>query len=340
MTKTAFPEYHKALLEESLYPAATRRIKFEETRYSYLYKTGVHVYKIRKPGSHYSSLALKEAYISDALRQEQRWAPEVAEALVPILRTGSGYAFEGEGTPVDYALRMKQLPPHYFAHELAAAGKLPPAAVSRVARFLAEQHAAHPLADAAATHAGRPEHFRDLFEEVAYQVKKYVGMALSEAVYDMIRRPVEHFVDGERKLFLRRAKRHRIVEGHGAFTPEHVHVKGKEVLALSPLEGTAKFRQLDAAADVASFCNGLHLAGALEAEAVFVKRYAAAAKDRDLERILPVFEVLQAMRSGLELCEWRMELPDDPARQLERARLAHDQFNLAVQRARLVPKSE
>ena len=340
MTKSVYPEYHKALLEESHYPAATRRIKFEETRYSYLYKTGAHVYKIRKPGPHYSGLAVKEAYLSGELRQGQRWAPEVAEALMPILRTASGYAFEGEGTPVDYALRLKQLPPHYFANELAAAGKFTPATVARVARFLAEQHAAHPLPDAQAAHVGRPEHFRDLFEEVAYQVKKYVGMALSEAVFDMIRRPVEHFVDGERKLFLRRLKRRRIVEGHGAFAPDHVHVRGKDVAALSPLEGLAKFRQLDAAADVASFCNGLHLAGAVEPEAVFVKRYMSAAKDRDLDRILPVYEVLQAMRAGLELCEWRVELADDPARQLELARQAHDQFNLAVQRAREVPKSE
>ena len=340
MTKTAYPEYHKALLDQSHYPAATRRIKFEETRSSYLYKTGGHVYKIRKPGPHYSSLAVKEAYVSDALRQGQRWAPEVAEALVPVLRTASGYAFEGEGTPVDFALRMKQLPPHYFVNELAAAGKFTPAVVARVARFLAELHAADPLPDAQAAHAGRPEHFRDLFEEVAYQVKKYVGMALSEAVYDMIRRPVEHFVDNERKLFLRRMKRHRIVEGHGAFAPEHVHVKAKEVAALSPLEGMAKFRQLDAAADVASFCNGLHQAGAVEPEAVFVKRYMSAAKDRDLDRMLPVYEVLQAMRAGLELCERRVELAGDPARQLELAHEAHDQFNLAVQRAREVPKPE
>jgi hypothetical protein len=340
MTKTLYPEYHKALLDQTHYPAATRRIKFEETRYSYLYKTGAHVYKIRKPGPHYSSLALKEAYVSDALRLGQRWAPDVAETSVPILRTASGYAFEGEGTTVDHALRLKQLPPHYFVNELAAAGKFSLAMVGRVARFLAERHAAHPLPDPRAAHAGRPEHFRDLFEEVAYQVKKYVGLALSEAVYDMIRRPVEHFVENERKLFLRRAKRHRIVEGHGAFVPDHVHVKGKEVLALSPLEGMSKFRELDAAADVASFCNGLHQAEAIEAEAVFVKRYVSAAKDRDLGRILPVYEVLQALRAGLELCEWRVELADDPARQLVLAHQAHDQFNLAVQRAREVPKSE
>ena len=59
MTKKLYPEFHKALLDQTLYPSATRRIKFEETHHSYLYKTGDHVYKIPKPGPLFSSLAVK-----------------------------------------------------------------------------------------------------------------------------------------------------------------------------------------------------------------------------------------------------------------------------------------
>jgi aminoglycoside phosphotransferase family enzyme len=340
MTKTAYPEYHKALLDQNLYPAATRRIKFEETRTSLLYKSGQYLFKIRKTGPHYSSLAVKEAYAQEALRLGQRWAPGVYEAVVPIVKSDAGYAIDGPGTPVEFALRMKQLPSHSFVDELLAAGKLSPVLVARVARFLADQHAAHPVSEAPATQLGRPEHFRGLFEEITYQVKKYLNVALSEAVYDMFRRPVERFTDDERKLFLRRIKRQRIVEAHGAFVPAHVHARAKEIVAVSPLESAAKFRLLDAAADVATFCNELHLAGALEQEALFAKRYASAAKDRDLPQILPAYEVLQATRDGLALCEWRVEAEGDPSRQAELARQAHDRFNLAVLRAREIPKPE
>jgi len=86
-----------------------------------------------------------------------------------------------------------------------------------------------------AAELGHPEHFRSIFEEVTYQVKKYIGQTLSEAMFEIIMRPVERFIDEGRKLFLRRQKRERIVEGHGAFVLEHVYLKGKDVLAISPL---------------------------------------------------------------------------------------------------------
>jgi len=337
MTRKLYPEFHKALLEQTLYPSATRRIKFEETRLSYLYKTGDHVFKIAKPSPHMSSLALKERYISDALRLGQVWGGDCYEAVIPIVRAGESYALSGDGEIVDYALRMKQLSAHYFGHELLVAGKLTPTLVGRVARFLADQHAAHPVMEHAAE-LGHAEHFRSLFEEVGYQVKKYVGQTITEAMLDIIVRPVERFVDDGRKLFLRRQKRGRTVEGHGSFVPEHVYLKGKDVIAITPIDTPPKFRQLDAANDVASFCNALHMANAAESEALFLKRYMSAARDRDLLKIVPAFEVLQALRTGLELCERRVEETEGAPEHAEFTRKAQEQFNLAVHRAREVPR--
>lgn len=337
MTRKLYPEYHKALLEQTLYPSATRRIKFEETRSSYVYKTGDHVYKIAKPSAYFSSLAVKERYIAEALAHGQLWAGDCYEAMVPILSANGTFTVGGEGTAVDYALRMKQLTGHHFGDELLAAGKLNAPALGRVARFLSDMHKAHPLGTGAAE-AGRPEHFRDLFDEIGYQVKKYIGQNLSEAMFEMIARPVERFIDEGRKIFLRRTKRGRIVDGHGEFVPDRVFLKGKDVLALTPISVPNKYRHLDAANDVATFRNALHLTGAAEAEDVFLKRYMSSARDRDLPRILPAYEVFQALRAGLDYCEWRVEAgPGAP----EFAGLGHkaqEQFNLALHRAREVPK--
>jgi aminoglycoside phosphotransferase family enzyme len=337
MTRKPYPEYHKALLDRNLYPSAPRRIKFEETRRCFLYKTGEHIYKIRKPSPIYSSLAVKEVYSADSLRLGKLWADDCYEAVVPVVRTDGSYALSGAGTVVDYALRMKQLAGHCFCGDLLASGKLTANLVGRVARFLAEQHQAHAVGESAAE-LGRPEHFRSLFEEVSYQVKKYVGQVLSEAMYEIIMRPVERFIGEERKLFLRRQKRERIVEGHGAFVPEHLCLRGKDVLAISPLGAPSKFRLLDAANDVGTFRNGLRLAGAAEAEDWFLKRYVAASRDRDLPRMVPAYEVLQALRSGLEHCEWRVEVGEGSPEFSDITRKAQAYFNLAVHRAREVPR--
>ena len=97
MAKMAYPEFHKALLDQNLYPSSSRRIKFEETRYSYLFKSGTQFYKISKNSTIYSSLAVKEVFALEALRLSQRWAPENDQAVVPICKTGDSYVLSGSG---------------------------------------------------------------------------------------------------------------------------------------------------------------------------------------------------------------------------------------------------
>ncbi|NIP71633.1 MAG: hypothetical protein GWO16_00730, partial [Gammaproteobacteria bacterium] len=95
-----------------------------------------------------------------------------------------------------------------------------------------------------------PEHLHGLLEEVTYQTKKYVGITANEALLELVTRPLGRFLEDTRKLTLRRMKRGRIVDGHGAFVPEHVYLRGTDLRAIGPLDGQAKFRVLDAAHDV------------------------------------------------------------------------------------------
>ena len=332
------PDYQKMMLDPGTHPTATRRVKYEETRFSRLYKTGSEVFKIRKTSATHASLAIKEVYAQEALQLGKRWAPSTYQAVVAITQQDGRFALGGAGAPVDYAVRMAQLPDHYFVDYLAAHNKLNPTTLGRIARFLASQHAEWPATDAQSADIGRPDYFAELVEEVFYQAKKYFGVGLTAAMYELFSRPMAHFLEHHRKVFLRRQKKNRVVQVHGAFLPQHVFVKQQDLEAISPLESPRKLRLLDAASDVAQFVNGLHLLGTAEEADAFAKRYAAAAKDRDLERILPAYQVYQAAREGVMCCEWSTELP---AEDEQREKLRDDAlrlFTLAVDVARTLPK--
>lgn len=336
MTKTHRPEYHKALLDQATYPSATRRIKFVETPTSYHYWTGTHRYKIRKTSPVYPNLAIKERYAHEALRLGRRWAPEVVEAVVPIVRRAEGgFALDGPGEPVDYAVRMVQLLDTYWLHKLVPADKITQTGWGRLARFLAEHHATAASEESAAA-AGRPEHFRALADEVFYQCKKYLGRTLTQAMLDMVTRPLYRYLDEGRKAFLRRVKKGRIVGGHGAFVPQHVYMRGTDVQAVAPLEAQRKFRVLDAASDVATMVNELERVGAHEGAELFLKRYVSASRDRELARVLPAYRALRAMRSGLVHSERMAERPEGDAEREALLQSAHEYFNLAVQNARQI----
>ncbi|HUJ76816.1 MAG TPA: hypothetical protein VL359_18270 [bacterium] len=364
MTKKAFPEYHKALLDQVTYSGCARHIKFLETRGSFLYKTGGEVFKLRKPYPVDRTLALREAYAMEACLRGQRWAPGVVLDVVPIISREGGFVLGaplgkphresdsvGEGTApmhaaeerpapgcpaesiVDYALRMRQLPEHYWADYLARHGRLAPVSVGRVARFLAEHHQ-QCAAQAQLQEVGRPERFHDLASEALHEMRQCVGLALTQPTWELIALPLSRFGQEQHRLFLRRIKKGRIVDGHGAFAPQHVFIKGREVYAVSPLGRQAKYRVLDAANDVACFINGLLLLDCPEQAELFRQRYASAARDRDLGEILPAYQVLQAARRGLSLCDWlrQGQLPQPQQQQVQLQ--AQQCFALAAQQAR------
>lgn len=339
MTKKNFPEFHKALMEQSTYPSAPRRIKFEETLHSLIYRTGDHTYKIRKTDPTYSSLAIKERYAVEAQSLLRRWAPGVTAEVVTVEKTGQGYALGGEGEPVEYALCLKQLSDHYWLDRLIDQGKVTPTAIGRLARFLADHHREGALEEKAA-HSGRPEHFQALIEEIFYQAKKYFNQTLTETLMETVSLPMLRFPEEFRRQFSRRQKKGHVVDGHGAFLPGHIYMKGSEVMAISPLEAHEKFRLLDAANDVATLVNELLLLKADDLAEHFVHRYIAAAKDRDLMKFLPAYQTLQAMRCGLVFSERMAELsPDDPVRSQAVSR-AEAYFNLAVRTAREIPRPD
>ena len=89
----------------------------------------------------------------------------------------------------------------------------------------------------------------------------------------MIRHPLDKFFDEQNRLFQRRIRKHRIVEGHGALLPEHIHVKGQTVIFLSPQEAQKKYAILDAANDVATFSVELLRQQEEELNGSFLDRY-------------------------------------------------------------------
>ncbi|MDH4225419.1 MAG: hypothetical protein OEW12_07215 [Deltaproteobacteria bacterium] len=338
MTRKAYPDYHKFMMDQTSYPAAPRRIKFEETRNSLLYRTGEAVYKIRKTSPVFSSMAVKEAYAHEALTLSKRWAAGQTQGLTVIRKTPTGFVMDGQGEPAAYALKTAQLSNHFWMDYLLANDKVTPTGMGRLARYLAQAHQQFPAGEKLSQECGRVEHFHSLFEENIYQVKKYQDKAITAPMIDMITRPMERFFEDFRKLFIKRQKKGLIVEGHGHFIPEHIHIKSKDILAISPLEGQQKYRVLDAANDVATLLNALVRANSAELGDIFLKRYITASRDRDLPKILPAYQTFQALRSGRELCEWvAMAAPDEEtAKQAHQT--SHEFFSLAVKRAREIPR--
>ena len=103
--ETTAPTYLEALKKSEAYSDSPQKIKFEETQGSYLFHADAQLYKIKKTGNEFASLAVKEVFCREECRLLMHYNPEWSAELVTLNRTESGYQLAGkEGEIEEYVL--------------------------------------------------------------------------------------------------------------------------------------------------------------------------------------------------------------------------------------------
>jgi len=326
-------ELVRALKEPSAYQNSPKTIKLRETLTSFLFKADDQLFKIKKSGNEYASLAVKEAFCHEECRLSQRFNPNWPIEVLPVMEHNGELMIGGtEGEIIEYALKMEVLSDQWSLSQLLAKDKVTAKHISKIATRIAEIHAASPAKDRAAE-SGKPEPFRALCDDLLFQLKRYFETSLTQPILDMIRHPLEKFIDDNKRLFNKRQKKGRIVFGHGAFLPEHIFVHGDQVYFISPQEVQKKLAVLDVANDVSSLTVELARMGKTELFDTFLEQYLEVSKDQDLLKMLPLYQTYCALKQGVKTCELKVAQQND-----ELGNIAMDYFNLAVRFSREIPR--
>ena len=327
-------ELVKALKEPAAYHNSPKTIKLRETSTSFLFKADDQLYKIKKSGNEYATLAVKEAFCHEECRLSQRFNPNWPLEVLPVMEHNDELKIGGtEGEIIEYALKMEALADQWSLSQLLAKDKLTIKHISKIATRIAEIHAASPAKDRAAE-SGKPEPFRALCDDMLFQLKRYFEASLTQPILDMIRHPLEKFINDNKRLFNKRQKKGRIVLGHGAFLPEHIFVCGDQVHFISPQEVQKKLAVLDVANDVSSLTVELARMGKTELFDAFVQQYLEVSNDQDLLKMLPLYQTYCALKQGVKTCELKVSQQND-----DLGTLAMAYFNLAVRFSREIPRA-
>ncbi len=327
-------ELVKALKEPAAYHNSPKTIKLRETSTSFLFKADDQLYKIKKLGNEYATLAVKEAFCREECRLSQRFNPNWPLEVLPVMEHNGELKIGGtEGEIIEYALKMEALADQWSLSQLLAKDKLTIKHISKIATRIAEIHAVSPAKDRAAE-SGKPEPFRALCDDMLFQLKRYFEASLTQPILDMIRHPLEKFINDNKRLFNKRQKKGRIVLGHGAFLPEHIFVCGDQVHFISPQEVQKKLAVLDVANDVSSLTVELARMGKTELFDAFVQQYLEVSNDQDLLKMLPLYQTYCALKQGVKTCELKVSQQND-----DLGTLAMNYFNLAVRFSREIPRA-
>lgn len=142
--RESLPLIIESLLNPERYPDFTKHIEVIETHASWLLLAGEFAYKIKKPITlpflDYGTLNKRKACCEAELLLNQRFAPDLYLKVVAITGTPENPIISDQGTPIEYAVKMRRFPEAGRLDRVCARNELMPTQISALAKAIANFH--------------------------------------------------------------------------------------------------------------------------------------------------------------------------------------------------------
>lgn len=289
-----------SLLHPQAYPHETQPIQLLQTQMSFVFLTGDYAYKVKKPVNlgylDYTTLQKRRFFCQQELELNRRLCPDVYLAVVPIAEDKDGLRVEGQGKPVEYAVKMIQLPQDRMMDVLLPQGKVTEKMVAGVAEKLAAFHRkARKSPEIAAF--GDLAIVRQNASENFSQTGKYIGLCLSSTMYERIKGYTADFVAHNASLFDKRAKEGRIRDCHGDLHAAHVCF-ANGICIYDCIEFNDRFRYSDVSSEIAFLAMDLDRYQQDHLSRRFVDTYIERSGDTEILTLLNFYKCYRAYVRG------------------------------------------
>ena len=311
-----------SLLKPEAYPEATVAVQLLQTHVSYLFLTDAHVYKIKKPVDfaflNFTTLDRRRFYCNEEVRLNRRLCPDLYLGVVDVRQEGDGLSFTGEGTIVDYAVKMRRLPADRMLDRLLAEGRVGEEELRQVARTIAAFHLAAERGPEIAPY-GSLDTILANWQENFQQMAPYLDRTLPRADLELIRPWCERFARDHGDLFAARQAGGFIRDCDGDIHAENICLEDDRVAIFDCIEFNPRFRYSDTAADLAFLLMDLEYHDQPRLAAVVQEEYRRATGDDGANLLLPFYKIYRAFVRG-KVESFRLSDPQIPAEEQEAAR--------------------
>ncbi|WP_228024679.1 hypothetical protein [cf. Phormidesmis sp. LEGE 11477] len=302
MPDSTLPPLIQQMLKPDFYPhSVADPIRLMQTHISYVLLTGDYVYKLKKPLNFgfldYSTLEKRQYFCEEELRLNQRGAGSLYLDVVTITGTADNAEINaeinGDGEPVEYAVKMRQFPQSALLSEQFAKGLLDEEKVRSLAQTIAEFHSKTATSEHIRTY-GKPEAIRQAFDENYEQTIAYVGgneitKPQTQKQFDETKAYTDRFFETEQALFQKRLDADRIRACHGDLHLGNICEWEGKILLFDCIEFNESFRFVDTMFDIAYIVMDLEVAGRQDLAQVFLNQYVEATGDYEGLEILPLY---------------------------------------------------
>jgi hypothetical protein len=298
MTESTLPDLIQAMLTPEFYPHPVQEpIELMQTHVSYVLLTGDYVYKLKKPVNFgfldYSALDKRKHFCEEEIRLNQRGAKELYLEVLPITQQESQYRLGGEGSVVEYALKMVQFPQENLLSNMFAAGTITEAQIEEMGRVVADFHGGAATSEYISSF-GQVSKVRESVNENYQQTEKYIGLAQTQQQFDETKAYTDRIFSQRPELFNGRREGGFIRECHGDLHLRNICLSEGKIRLFDCIEFNEPFRFVDTMYDVGFAVMDLEARGRKDLANRFLNTYVEQTGDWEGLQVLPLYLSRQA----------------------------------------------
>ena len=321
------------LLNPKNLPDSSQEVSLVQTHISLVFIGDEFVYKVKKPVNYgfldFTTLEKREYFCHQELILNRRLAKELYLDVLPIYFDGQTHSFLSEKGPiVDFAVRMKKVPPERLMKNVFFRGELNEEHLKRTAEILANFHKKAGRSGEIDAF-GQPGRFRVNTDENFEQTVKYIGQTIDLNNYNRIKKWTDDFYHQNDSLFQERIKSQKIRDCHGDLHMEHVCLINP-LAVIDCIEFNDRLRYSDTFADIGFLMMDLdYMEGSALAEKLW-EFYRAKTGDSENHPLLTFYKVYRAYVRGKVNSFQLDDKAISPNKKKEAVQSARKYFNLAL----------
>jgi hypothetical protein len=293
------------------YPHKPTEVRAIQTHISWVFIASPFVFKVKKPVNlgflDFSTLEKRHYFCQREIELNRRLSPEIYLDAVPIYETHSGFSFQPAGKIVEYAVKMKELPPGGpdrrsfgeggFLNELIEKNLVGEKEIKRVISALHRFYQAEtPTPEI--EQWGTPEKLKISTDENFAQVEPFIGKTISPSAFEAIHHYTNQFYELNENLFHERIQQHRVLDCHGDLRLDHVHLTAEATTIFDCIEFNDRFRFIDIANDLAFLAMDFDFKGRSDLGNLFLRNAARELGDAGMLKIANFYKCYRAFVRG------------------------------------------
>jgi uncharacterized protein len=283
----------RSLSRAGAWPHPAGDIEVLETHISWVVLAGEYAYKIKKPVRlgflDFSTLELRRRFCEEELRLNRQWAPQIYLDVVPITGTADRPRVGGDGTAIEYAVKMRRFPQQAILAAELEAGCLTGDDMIELAEMLAARHG-----QALQVRVKGIDAVRDvsapMLENFDYLVDRLEGGTCAS-----LRRWTEERLRSLDGVLRQRAGSGFVRECHGDLHLGNLVRLPSGIVAFDCIEFDAALRTIDVVSDVAFLVMDLVAHARRDLAYQFLNRYFECTGDYEGVRVLALYVVYHCL---------------------------------------------